>query len=301
MDIKWFEDFISLVEHRSFTKAAEERHVTQSGLSRRIRSLECYLGVELVKKNVYPTTITDIGLTHTENIKAFISQYYILTEKIQESEKNGKALTISTQHALSVCFFPNWYKSLNYKKDNLSIRLQANDFHDSLLAFLEERTDFLLCYSNQEDFPALNRTDVLSIQIGTDELVPVSLKDSHYDSDTIPIPLVNYPDDTFFGKAIIRELKEKALSPHNFNLILETAMSDSIKSMVLQGAGMGWLPKGMVQDEIDSGVLTLVPDMPIIKMNIMLYRHKITENNDVLDVWDNITNKIRPKATLTIN
>lgn len=183
----------------------------------------------------------------------------------------------------------------------MSIRLQANDFHDSLLAFLEERTDFLLCYSNQEDFPALNRTDVLSIQIGTDELVPVSLKDSHYDSDTIPIPLVNYPDDTFFGKAIIRELKEKALSPHNFNLILETAMSDSIKSMVLQGAGMGWLPKGMVQDEIDSGVLTLVPDMPIIKMNIMLYRHKITENNDVLDVWDNITNKIRPKATLTIN
>lgn len=87
MDIKWFEDFISLVEHRSFTKAAEERHVTQSGLSRRIRSLECYLGVELVKKNVYPTTITDIGLTHTENIKAFISQYYILTEKIQESRK----------------------------------------------------------------------------------------------------------------------------------------------------------------------------------------------------------------------
>lgn len=44
MDIKWIEDFLVLAEQGSFTKAAETRFVTQPAFSRRIRSLETWLG-----------------------------------------------------------------------------------------------------------------------------------------------------------------------------------------------------------------------------------------------------------------
>ena len=40
MESKWLEDFISLAETRSFSRAAEARHVTQPAFSRLIRSLE---------------------------------------------------------------------------------------------------------------------------------------------------------------------------------------------------------------------------------------------------------------------
>ncbi|WP_237656245.1 LysR family transcriptional regulator [Kosakonia sp. MH5] len=37
MELKWFEDFLSVARSLSFTRAADERHITQSALSRRIR------------------------------------------------------------------------------------------------------------------------------------------------------------------------------------------------------------------------------------------------------------------------
>ena len=40
MQLKWLEDFIVLAQERSFTRAAELRHVTHPAFGRRIRALE---------------------------------------------------------------------------------------------------------------------------------------------------------------------------------------------------------------------------------------------------------------------
>lgn len=51
MDIKWLEDFITLSRLQSFSRAAEERHVTQSAFSRRIQALETWVGVPLLDRS----------------------------------------------------------------------------------------------------------------------------------------------------------------------------------------------------------------------------------------------------------
>ena len=61
MESKWLEDFISLAETRSFSRSAEARHVTQPAFSRRIRSLETWLGADLVDRTTYPTQLTPAG------------------------------------------------------------------------------------------------------------------------------------------------------------------------------------------------------------------------------------------------
>ncbi|MFL5159126.1 MAG: LysR family transcriptional regulator, partial [Microvirga sp.] len=58
MEIKWLEDFISLANTLSFSRAAEERHVTQSAFSRRIKQLETWLGVPLVDRATFPAHLT---------------------------------------------------------------------------------------------------------------------------------------------------------------------------------------------------------------------------------------------------
>ncbi|NWM05812.1 LysR family transcriptional regulator, partial [Klebsiella quasipneumoniae] len=47
MEIKWLEDFLALANTLNFSKAADERHVTQSAFSRRIKQLEAWLGTTL--------------------------------------------------------------------------------------------------------------------------------------------------------------------------------------------------------------------------------------------------------------
>ena len=61
METKWLEDFISLAETRSFSRSAELRHVTQPAFSRRIQSLEAWLGADLIDRTSYPTSLTPSG------------------------------------------------------------------------------------------------------------------------------------------------------------------------------------------------------------------------------------------------
>ena len=44
MEIKWLEDFVTLADTSSFSRAAELRNVTQPAFSRRIKQLEGWLG-----------------------------------------------------------------------------------------------------------------------------------------------------------------------------------------------------------------------------------------------------------------
>ena len=61
METKWLEDFVSLAETRSFSRSAQLRHVTQPAFSRHIRSLEEWVGVDLVDRGAHPAELTDAG------------------------------------------------------------------------------------------------------------------------------------------------------------------------------------------------------------------------------------------------
>lgn len=284
------DDFLALAEHGSFTKAAEVRHVTQSGFSRRIRSLECALGVDLVQRNVFPTTLTTAGTDHIEDMRLLLKQYDDLQIKITESDRQEKMLTLTTQHALSIYFFPKWYRDIKSTKSVTSIRVYANDFHDCLVTFLAGQCDFLLCYHSADICPELDRTDIKSMQIGTDELIPVVLANSPYsqvENDSSNIPLVGYPSESYFGRLLQLQIIDKLPATLGFDLVIETALSDSIKSMVMQGVGIGWLPKAMVVDELESGVLVQVSGIPSLSMDIMLYRHAQIKNAEVDSIWKN--------------
>lgn len=63
MDTKWAEDFLSLAETRSFTRAATVRHSSQAAFSRRIQSLETWVGAELVDRSSNPLALTPAGHT----------------------------------------------------------------------------------------------------------------------------------------------------------------------------------------------------------------------------------------------
>ena len=66
MQLKWLEDFIVLAQERSFTRAAELRHVTHPAFGRRIRALEAWAGTPLVERGGGPVTLTPAGHSFLE-------------------------------------------------------------------------------------------------------------------------------------------------------------------------------------------------------------------------------------------
>lgn len=56
MNIDHLRDFLSVVETLGLTVAAQQRNTTQSNLSKRLRSLEDYLGRTLIDRRIRPTS-----------------------------------------------------------------------------------------------------------------------------------------------------------------------------------------------------------------------------------------------------
>ena len=61
LETKWLEDFVALAATRSFSQAAQRRFVTQPAFSRRIRSLEEALGLQLINRSRTPIELTEAG------------------------------------------------------------------------------------------------------------------------------------------------------------------------------------------------------------------------------------------------
>ncbi|RQS02604.1 LysR family transcriptional regulator, partial [Burkholderia sp. Bp8998] len=61
MEAKWLEDFLSLADTKSFSRAARTRHLTQSAFSRRIAALESWMDAKLVDRSINPITLTPAG------------------------------------------------------------------------------------------------------------------------------------------------------------------------------------------------------------------------------------------------
>ena len=290
MDIKWLDDYMTLVECGNFTRAAERRFVTQPAFSRRIKSLENWLGVELVNRNAYPMKLTAIGSDYVEPIRKLLKDTYDLRTEIQERAGRGERIIVSTQHSLSVSFCPKWYGMISPYLGNNRIRINAGNLYDSLDAFLAKQSEFLLCYSTPDILPQLERHDLRCLKLGQEQLVPVTTVTDEGRplfelTDIGVLPMVGYPPQSFFGDMILKECISDPIDDIKYDVVYETALSEGIKNMVLQGVGMAWLPIGIIEKELNDGNIMIIDDLPKVDLQVMLYTHKTNKSPMISEFW----------------
>jgi DNA-binding transcriptional LysR family regulator len=75
MDIRGLESFISVAEHRSFTKAANACFITQTAMSLRIAKLEKELQFKLFWRNHRSVTLTPGGRVFLEEARRLVARY----------------------------------------------------------------------------------------------------------------------------------------------------------------------------------------------------------------------------------
>lgn len=300
MELKWLMDIVALAENGSFSKAADSRHVTQPAFSRRIRSLENWLGVRLIDRNRYPTTLTAEGVEFVDEARRMIADTYATRERIQSHSEPCRSMQFLAQHSLAVSFFPPWINNVESLLGDSLISLQADNLHDVLEAFLSGMGDFLLCFASPVAFSQLDRDDIEQLQVGTDRLIPVSAVDEsgqprhclHLDR---PMKLLTYPDDSFLGELVKRECLPRIPTGFTYRRILETALAEGIKALVLQGQGAAWLPASLVRHELEKGLLCIL-DEPLVTLDlkIQLYRFNHARTTEVEKFWQHIVELYNP-------
>ncbi|WP_374986239.1 LysR family transcriptional regulator [Streptomyces fradiae] len=84
MDLRQLEYFVAVAEERNFTRAAERVHISQSGVSARIRRLERELGAELFDRSARTATLTPAGEAALVHARAALAAAGALGRAVDE-------------------------------------------------------------------------------------------------------------------------------------------------------------------------------------------------------------------------
>jgi LysR family transcriptional regulator, hypochlorite-specific transcription factor HypT len=270
VELKWLEDFLSLAQTRSFSRSAEARHVTQSAFSRRIRALELWLGVNLVDRSTYPTTLTPEGRrfrdTAEESVRVLLGARADLRAGLDSAEA---VVRIAGLHTLALTFFPGWFREIAARTGPIGTRLMPDDFHDCLQALVEGGSDFLLTF-HHPSVPIPLDPDLYPHQVvGADALVPVRSPDCPSGDDGAPLPRLVYGSDSFLGRVSL--LAQDRLSLPAGPVAHANPMAEALKCMALAGHGLAFVPRSLVVRELAEGrLIGTGADLPL---EIRLYRN----------------------------
>jgi len=294
LELKWLKDYLALVEQGSFSKAATTRFVTQPAFSRRIRSLEAWLGVSLVERNQYPLELTPAGEVFVERAKSLCDSILVCREQLRDMQTQQNEIILSAQQSLAVSFFPNWIEDNPEQLDSAVIRINTVDLHEAVETFLNASSDFLLCYNTHDIFKQLLVDEVESLQVGVDELVPVSLaKDDGSPLIEVlenqPLAMLSHTPESFFGQMINTQCLSKLPSSISIKHRYQSSLSEALKALVLKGKGIAYLPRSIAQKEISAKELVIVDDyLQPIPLQIYLYRLKHTQKPQSLKLWQQL-------------
>lgn len=292
MEIKWLEDFVSLANTRSFSRSAVERRVTQSAFSRRIQQLEQWLGVPLVDRSTYPTTLTAEGRRFRETAEEVLRLILLERAELRSGRAQGQGvLTFSTLHSLSISFFPWWLKDVEAGFGPINARLITENFHDSIRMFAEGVCDFLLTYEHPRVPVLLDPERFPSLELGGDRVLPVSAPGpdgkplfSLPGTPEKPVPYLAYAPETFLGRLVSVMLAERG-EALNLAAIYENPMAEAIKTMTITGRGIAWLPGNAMRTELEAGKLVVVDPDAGIDMRIRIYRNMDKVRARVERLW----------------
>ena len=81
--------FEAAARHLSFTRAAQELHVTQAAVSHQVKLLEDSLGIQLFRRLNRALLLTDAGQIYAPELKAAFEQIRLATDRIQQTSTEG--------------------------------------------------------------------------------------------------------------------------------------------------------------------------------------------------------------------
>ena len=292
MDHKWLEDLLMLAQERSFSKAAQLRHVTQPQFSRRIRSLELWAGTSLVDRSSVPISLTPAGDTLLSAAQRALDGLNETRARIGQARHGRGWVTIASGRTLSRTAIPDWLARTKAATGEFKLRIQTGSIAEGVAALEQGGVDFLLSYSHPRLRLVLDEQLFESMLIGTEELVAVSVarpdgKPLHALPGTArrPVPALKYAPTLALAR-ILQDALDRRGEGLKLVTVAESDFAESLHELALAGQGVAWLPHSLVAADLRKG--RLVPaakNAQAIPFEIHLYRPR-TPHSELADrIW----------------
>jgi LysR family transcriptional regulator, glycine cleavage system transcriptional activator len=239
--------FEAAARHLSFSKAAEELHVTHGAVSRAIRHLETQLGVQLFTRKVRSVALTTLGASYAAEVRQSLD--HLAAATLAMSGQQSSVLTVSTLDAFaSKWLVPRLFK-FRRAHGGIDIRLSTSE---KLADFVSDGIEIAIRYGRGQ-YPGV-RSELLMQEDLSPVCSPALLDGPH--------PLRN-PTDLKYHTLIhddfpidwamwLRMAGIDGIDPHKGPSFYA---SEHVVQAAVQGEGVALGRSSLVDDDIAAGRL----------------------------------------------
>lgn len=253
MDIELARTFLKIADSGSFVAAARALHLTQAAVSRRMRSLEEYLGRPLFIRNRSGAALTPAGrrfLRYAANMVQTLEQ---ARHEVGVARSFSGSLAVGGRFGLWDGLMLAWLRQMREQRPDLQIRSQIGFEEGLMQALMDGGLDIAVMYTPQNR-PALEVERFLE-----EELVLVTRSASQRSAPESE-GYVHVDWGPEFLSRLIGTLP--ALSTPRITV----GISWLGLQLILTGGGSGYFPRRLVSGLIENGQLFAVESAPTFQL-----------------------------------
>lgn len=295
LELTWLEDCVALAQTLNFSRAAASRYVTQPAFSRRIVSLEEWLGTPLFERNRRGVSLTRAGEVFVTQIPEIIRALYTLrSESIEAAGETRPDVIFSATHSLSFSFFPTLMRNNEKIARFGSFRLLSDTLSACERMIGKGDAQFLLCYYHPHMHINLDRSKYLSVRLGQESLLPYSRCDPatreplwHASGDK-KFPFLSYSAESGLGR-ILSNTAQINRARRGMDIAFTADLAATLLAMVRAGDGIAWLPESLAAPDVEAGTIAVAaPENSglLIPIDIRLFRPAARMSRAVEDLWE---------------
>ncbi|MDC1287154.1 LysR family transcriptional regulator [Gammaproteobacteria bacterium] len=242
----------------SFTKAAEELHMTQPAVTFQVRQLEEYFNTRLFDRTHNKVNLTPAGDRVAEFAERIFDLYAEMENRVRDltGEISG-ALTIGASTTIAEYMLPALLGEFKNRYPEINLRLKVSN-SEGIVSMVEHNVIDL----GVVESPVHNKNLIVEI-CHNDQLVVVAAPDHELvkrggkvsASDIVRYPFVSREEGSGTREVIMQYLKEHKVTPSDMNFSLELGSPEAIKGAVEAGMGITILSRSIIGKELKLNML----------------------------------------------
>ena len=248
--------FEAVTRHRSYTRAAEEMHLTQPAISIQLKRLEQQVGLplfETVGKKIFPTTAGDTMYAAACDILGRVAELKDAVETLKGEVKGGLQVSLVTT---SKYFMPHLLGDFLNQYADVEPKLTFTNREQVLQRLYHNEDDFVVMGQVPDDeklvaFPFLENILVPISHPNN----PITKKKKLNLDDLLQERFLEREEGSGTRKALDRLIEGKGLQ---FEPYMELGSSEAIKQGVMAGLGVAVLSLHSIELELAANKLVIL-------------------------------------------
>jgi DNA-binding transcriptional LysR family regulator len=281
MELRQIRYALAVARERSFTRAAQRLHVSQSAVSEQVAKLEEEIGFEIFARVGHSIELTDAGrafLAEAERVSGEFQGLARTAERLRGRRTESLALGMGS--GLAQVFIPRLFPALSERAPGLRLDVLTAPTKSIFRDLHEGRIDLgIAIESAPERVPAgLASERLLELDLGlvVHPAHRLARATRAVDLGTlVSEPIVMSELTVGYGEVVMSLFADLGMHP---NILAVADNVETMKTVIRQGRGYAIMPAAAAAEEADRGVLRVLPFEPARRVALALCRRRTPES-----------------------